>query len=155
MKKIGVSIPWDYLSDRIVTKEAEVLKNTYGKAEIFLKFLKNIEVTHIELRHRKTGMPQNDMESVFQILSDFKFFITIHNDNPLQGNTWTINEVFPWLDSYNKVNLNAKNTIVITMHPFTGSESESKYREQTIDFLKRLKMILLFLIKNLKLLKIK
>lgn len=40
-----------YLSGRIVTKEAEVLKNTYGKADQFLKFIQDLEVTHIELRH--------------------------------------------------------------------------------------------------------
>jgi len=138
MKKIGVSIPWDYLSGYIVTKEAEILKNIYGKSEIFLKFLKNLEVTHIELRHRKNDMSQIDMESVFQLLSDFSFHITIHGDNPLQGNKWTLDDVFPWIDSFKKIQSNTDDPIMITLHPITGPESESEYRVQTISFINRL-----------------
>ena len=117
MKKIGISIPWDYLSGCIVTKEAEIFKNTYGKPEIFLKFIKDLEVTHIELRHRKIDMPKIDMESVFQLVLDFKFRITIHGDNPLQGNIWTVNEAFPWLNSFKKINPNTDDTIIEVSHP--------------------------------------
>jgi len=143
MKKIGMSIPWDYLSGNIVTTDAELLKQNFGSAAEFLNFLKDLEVTHIELRHRKTGMSQNDMESVFRILSDFKFYITIHGDNPLQGDDWTINDIFPWLDSFNKINPNNIDTIIITLHPFTGPDSEAIYREQTVEFIKRLDDLIL------------
>ena len=138
MKKIGVSIPWDYLSDKLIIKESKLLKEIYGKAEIFLNFLKDLDVTHIELRHRKAGMSKDDMESVFKLLYDFKFKISIHGDTPLQGNNWTVNEVFPWLDSYNKIFPHSDDFIIITLHPFTGSESISTYREQTINFIRRL-----------------
>jgi len=138
MKKIGVSIPWDYLSGKIKIKESKVMKDTYGKADKFLKLLKDLEVTHIELRHRKAEISEMDMETVFKLLYDFKFKITIHGDTPLQGNLWTITDVFPWLNSYNKIFSNSNDSIVITLHPFTGSESISYYREQTINFIKRL-----------------
>ena len=138
MKKIGVSIPWDYLSDKIIIKESKVLKDTYGKADSFLKFLKDLNITHIELRHRKAEMSEDDMEIVFKILYDFKFKISIHGDTPPQGNIWTVKKVFPWLDSYNKIFSHSDDFVIITLHPFTGSESISTYREQTINFIKRL-----------------
>lgn len=59
MKKIGVSIPWDYLSGKIIIKESKIFS---------------------------------------------------HNNE----------------------------SIIVTLHPFTGSESISKYREQTIYFIKKL-----------------
>jgi len=138
MKKIGVSIPWDYLSGNIVTKESEILFNNYGNPQLFLRFLKDLRVTHIELRHRKKDITPMDMENVFQLLSDFNFKISIHGDNPLPGKSWTINEVFPWLDLFKKVFPNHEDHTMITLHPVTGSESEIKYREQTIDFIRRL-----------------
>ena len=103
MKKIGVSIPWDYLSGNIKIKESRILKDTYGKADIFLNYLKDLNVTHIELRHRKAEISEEDMEIVFKLLYDFKFKITIHGDTPIHGNKWTITDVFPWLNSYNEI----------------------------------------------------
>ncbi len=138
MKKIGISIPWNYLSGNIVTTDAEVLEQNFGSAPEFLNFLKDLEVTYVELRHRKKDMSQTDMDSVFQLLIDSEFKITIHGDNPLPGNTWTINEVFPWLDSFKRINPNENNTLMITLHPFTGAEPVDDYRAQTIEFIKRL-----------------
>jgi sugar phosphate isomerase/epimerase len=138
MKKIGVSIPWDYLSGKFIIKESKVIKDTYGRADKFLKLLQNLEVTHVELRHRKAEMSEMDMEAVFKLLYDFKFKITIHGDTPLQGNNWSINDVFPWLHSYKNIYSNFTEPIIVTLHPFTGSKEISYYREQTVTFIKRL-----------------
>ncbi len=35
MNKLGVSLPWDYLSDTIITKEAEVITKNFGKSTTY------------------------------------------------------------------------------------------------------------------------
>lgn len=57
------------------------------------------------------------MESVFMLLSNFTFKITIHGDNPLQENIWTVNEAFHWLNSFKKINPNTDDTIIEVSHP--------------------------------------
>jgi sugar phosphate isomerase/epimerase len=137
MKKIGISIPWDYLSGSIETMEASLLEKTYGNAENFLKFIKALGVTYIELRHRKKDMPNVHMEFVFKLLADFNFNITIHGDD-LSYNNWTINDVFPWIEAFKNVNSLISDQLMVTLHPYKGQASKSEYQVKTIEFIQRL-----------------
>ena len=138
MKKIGVSIPWDYISGNIVTTDGEILKQNFGNAADFLKFLKDIEVTHVELRHRKKDMPKSEMKSVFQLLTDSEFQITIHGDSPPEGKIWTINQVFPWIEAFNNTKPSASNPLMVTLHPYKGKKDKEVYRIQTVEFIRQL-----------------
>jgi len=138
MKKIGISIPWDYLSGNIVTTDGEILRQNFGNAACFLTFLKDLEVTHIELRHRKKDMPQSEMKSVFQLLADSEFQITIHGDSPPKGKTWTINQVFPWIEAFKNIYPSGSDPLMITLHPYKGNKEKEAYRIQTVKFIKQL-----------------
>jgi len=138
MKKIGVSIPWDYLSGNIVTTDGEILKQNFGNADNFLKFLKGHEVTHVELRHRQKDIPQSEMKSVIQLLTNSEFQITIHGDNPPEGKNWTFNQFFPWIEAFKETNPSISNPLMITLHPYKGKKNKGVYRAQTINFIRQL-----------------
>ena len=71
MKKIGVSLPWDYLSNGHTHEETVALRNNFGSPETLLILLRELNVTHIELRHRPNWMLEQDMLRVFQIVTEF------------------------------------------------------------------------------------
>ena len=138
MKKIGISIPWDYLSGNIVTKDGKILKQNFGNAADFLKFLKDLEVTHVELRHRKEDISKSEMKSVFQLITDSEFQISIHGDSPPNSKTWTINQVFPWIEAFKNTNSSISNPLMVTLHPYKGKKEKEVYRIQTVEFVRQL-----------------
>jgi len=138
MKKIGISIPWDYLSGNIITADGKILKQNFSHAPGFLKFLKDLEVTHVELRHRKIDMPKSEMESIFQLLTELGFLITIHGDNPPKDKTWTINQIFPWIEAFQNIYPSSSDPLMVTLHPYKGNIEKEIYRVQTVEFIKQL-----------------
>jgi len=47
MNKLGVSLPWDYLSDTIITKEAEVITKNFGKSTTYTHIILHIYMTWV------------------------------------------------------------------------------------------------------------
>lgn len=133
MKKIGLSLPWDYLSDNIITDDAAALKMIYGQPDNLLHFLKNLDTTHIELRHRQKNISHEEMVNVFRRLTDFNFRITVHGDLLPESKEDSPEFLFPWLDAYQKIST-SNEPIMVTLHPVTGDDEQSidEYNSRTV-----------------------
>lgn len=143
MKQIGISIPWDYIADNIVSEDGTVLNNIYGQSDKFLRFLKDLDVTHIELRHRKKDISEADMARVFKKLIDFGFLITVHGDSlQARENQSLINDL-PWFEIYRKIN-NTNIPVMVTLHPVTGSDENAllQYNRKTVKIIQDLSKII-------------
>ena len=139
MKRIGVSLPWDYLADRIITEDAAALQNTYSSPEENLNFLRSLDVTHIELRHRQKNCTSGEMAAVFKRIREFDFSITIHGDILPENEHIPFDSFFPWLDPYRE-DSRFRNKIIVTLHPVSGSDTQciEKYNNKTISLIKKL-----------------
>lgn len=143
MKQIGISIPWDYIADNIVSEDGTVLNNIYGQSDKFLRFLKDLEVTHIELRHRKKDISEADMTRVFKKLIDFGFSITVHGDSLQNSENQSLINNLPWFEIYRKIS-NTKIPVMVTLHPVTGSDESSilHYNRKTVQIIQDLSGII-------------
>lgn len=139
MKKIGISIPWDYLADNIVTEDGSAINITYGHSNQFLSFLKDLEVTHIELRQRRKDISETDMRRVFKRLFDFDLSITIHGDILQEEANQSLSSTLPWLDTYKKI-CRTNSPVMVTLHPLTGSDKDSlpDYNKKTVHLIRNL-----------------
>ncbi len=140
MKKIGISIPWDYLSGNHKTVEAVVLYNTFGKSDLFLGYLENHGISCIELRNRQVDMKSEDMDIVLKQLSKYNFSITFHGDLPVCRNIINPNLFFPWIKTYSDLFL-CRTTV--TLHTFNGYDNTEIYKYRTINFIKQLNDLIL------------
>lgn len=143
MKKIGVSIPWDYIADNIATKDGSALHDIFGQSDRFLIFLKDLEVTHIELRHRKKDISETDMSRVFKKLFDFGFSITVHGDSLQKRDKQSITMDLPWFEIYRKIS-KTDIPIMVTLHPVTGSDENAllQYNRNTVQIIQDLSRII-------------
>jgi sugar phosphate isomerase/epimerase len=138
MAKIGISIPWDYLSGNFLTEDATIIAQYFESPEAFLAFIMDLNVTHIELRNRQPDISPKEMKVVFALLRDRNLQITIHGDNLPPGSIWTIHDIFPWLGSLNREDYIFSNHLVITLHSYRGQGSLSDLKMKTINFIKNL-----------------
>ncbi|MBI9101065.1 MAG: sugar phosphate isomerase/epimerase [Spirochaetales bacterium] len=138
MNKIGISIPWDYLSGKNRTSDAESLKEIFPDPIAFIDQLKENGVSSIELRHRDISMPVSDMKTVFRLLKKMKIGFSIHSDNLTEHSDWNFNTIFPWVKSLSTV-YSVFPELMVTLHPFCalGSSNEILSR-RTADLLIRL-----------------
>lgn len=143
MKKIGISIPWDYLAENIVTEDGAAINKVYGHSNQFLKILKDLKVTHIELRHRKKNISEMDMANVFKRLLDFNLSVTIHGDILQTERNQSITDIFPWFEIYKKIN-RSENPVMVTLHPVTGTDQDSlpEYNNQTVALIRDINEII-------------
>lgn len=140
MNKIGVSLPWDYLSENGVTEEAAVVKTVLGRPDTGLKFLKEIGVSSIELRHLHPSLSEHDMSRAFSILAEAGVTITIHSEDPPDTENWTVFDLLPWLEILENGHSIEQQNIVIVLHPLTkkGSGSIHEMRDGTIKMILKL-----------------
>jgi sugar phosphate isomerase/epimerase len=138
MKKLGLSIPWNFLAENPASKDAVLLADNFGNPVKFLSFLKDLEVVYIELRHRSTSMSPDAMKKVFRLLSDFGFGITIHGDNPPAEADWTVHTVFPWLSPFSAIYPEPSEKVTVTLHPYNGPGTEGANHLKTVSFIRRL-----------------
>lgn len=137
MKSIGLSLPWDYLADRILSNDCLALKDIFNNPEECLDLLKEQGVSVIELRHRSPDLTFSDMEAVFQSLIKYNMDISIHGELYPHGDKWTLKEVFPWMETASAL-LPPSYELMVTLHPVTGAESDAECREATVRFLNSL-----------------
>ncbi|MBF9017597.1 MULTISPECIES: sugar phosphate isomerase/epimerase [unclassified Oceanispirochaeta] len=140
MNTIGVSLPWDYLTGNSVTKEAAVVKTVLGRPEEGLKFLNEIGVSSIELRHLHKSLSETDMSRAFSLLGEAGVAITIHSEDPPDSDNWSISNLFPWFKILENGHSIDQKRIVIALHPLTkkGSGSVEEMREGTIKMILKL-----------------
>ncbi|MCK4517080.1 MAG: hypothetical protein KAU31_17600 [Spirochaetaceae bacterium] len=137
MAKIGVSLPWDYISGRLLTVGAAVLTEILGPASSGLRFPKDHGVSSIELRHRHPETNRNDMRASFLQLVNTELNFTIHGEDPPQTDDFDLSNICPWLQTLEEIDTGADRDIIITLHPVTGTEEETALRTKTLEFLPR------------------
>lgn len=140
MNSIGASLPWDYLSGKGVTGEAEMTKAVLGEAEEGLAFLKQIGVSSIELRHLHHSLGKEDMKKAFGALGKAGVTITIHSEDPPDSENWSIPDLFPWFNILENDHLIEQKDVVIALHPLTKKDEGTveEMREGTIKMISKL-----------------
>ena len=140
MNTLGVSLPWDYLIENSVTEEADVIKTVLGRPDTGLKFLKDIGVGSIELRHLHPSLSDYDMSKAFSLLGEAGVTITIHSEDPPDSENWSISDLFPWFEILENGHFIEQKSIVIALHPLTkkGAGTVEEMREGTIKMIRKL-----------------
>lgn len=138
MNKLGISLPWDFLSDTLLTKEALIIKSNMGSPSIFLKILKEEGVTSIELRHRHKDLPYDDMYKAVEIAKAFEFALNIHGEALPEPSFFDFTGLFPWYKIVNELYRDNKNTITVTFHPLIKDKDKKLSAKITVEILKKL-----------------
>jgi len=138
MNKLGVSLPWDYLSDTILRQESDVIKSNFGSCTTFLKVLKAEGITSIELRHRHKNLTCEDMHKAVTIVREFEFSLTIHGETLPETSVLNFNKLFPWHKIIDELYENDKSKIIVTFHPLIKKKEEVQLVKLTVEILKKL-----------------
>jgi len=134
---IGVSLPWDFLSDQNRTKGAVVLKDVFRTPRECLDFLKDQGASSVELRHRLPEMKSEEMTGVLEFLKKNKMGITIHGEVYPHSEDWTAYDLLPWMKAAGRV-FDESDEVMITLHPVSGEGTAESCRRSTIRYLRRL-----------------
>lgn len=140
MNAIGVSLPWDYISENYVTREACVVRETIGPPSGGLSFLKGLGVTSIELRHLHPKLSHSDMTRTLGILGESDIGITIHSESPPDSDEWSVLDLFPWFKILEENNIVNQDIITVALHPLqdAGSGSVETLRKGTVSMIRKL-----------------
>jgi len=143
MNKIGMSLPWDYLSENYITKESTVVKDVLGTPEKGLKLLKSFGVTSIELRHLNPGLKTEAMRRALLRLQESEINISIHSEDPPDSDNWVVTDLFPWRELLEEPGIISQTDITLALHPVTGKGKSSveKLGSETLRVLSELATI--------------
>ncbi len=124
MNKLGVSLPWDYLSDSCISKEAVEIKKSFGSSRDFLTLLKTEGVSSIELRHRKKDLSPEEIHKAVETVINAGFSITLHGDALPLPESFEYNSLFPWDNILRKLCRGYKDLITVTFHPIIAENNK-------------------------------
>ena len=140
MNKSGISLPWDYLSDSCISKEAVEIKRGFGTARVFLSLLKAEGVSSIELRHRKKDLSRDELYKAAETVVNAGFSITIHGDALPVPEDFDYDNLFPWNKIIQSLHKDFGNTVTVTFHPIIAEDNEdlsAKLTSETLKILSR------------------
>jgi len=140
MNKIGVSLPWDYLSENDITREAPEVREVFGPPAEGLDFLKKLGVTSIELRHLELELTKNDMRRSLSRVEESGLEITIHSEDPPDSGNWSVSDLFPWLKIVEETGVLSQTSITIALHPMkaSGGTSTETLKNSTVRMISEL-----------------
>jgi len=143
VNKIGMSLPWDYLSGNFIAKESLVVKDVLGLPEEGLELLKDFGVESIELRHLRSELSMDDMKRALFQLRKSEFHISIHSEDPPDSDNWSLSDLFPWRKLLEETDIISQSEITLALHPVTGTGKNpvEVLRDQTIKMLSRLSLL--------------
>ena len=121
--KIGISIPWAFISGISTDIGTEALNNQIYKINDFLFDLKKQGIYSIELRHWQNEiLPAAD--NVFDLIKKTGLQVTVHGDVEENQDSQEITKSFPWLLSCLKNNsFNEEQKLIITLHPINNKKN--------------------------------
>ena len=131
MNNIGMSLPWDYLCSRIITREAVVLGKNFGSAPEFLNFLRDLGVQSIELRHRHKTLNETDMYRSIETVLYYDMALTIHGDTLPDPGAFNYKKLFPWYKAIDSLYKKEKKNITVTFHPIINDTNEDVSAQNT------------------------
>ncbi len=131
MDRMGISLPWDYISDSTYTKEAAVIQTAMGPQEIFLKQLKDEGVVSIELRHRHKGLTFDEMYQAVDRIAAAGFSFTIHGEALPKPEEFSFTKLFSWYKIVNKIITTDTHAVVVTFHPLIVDNERDRSAELT------------------------
>ena len=140
MNAIGVSLPWDYVSEKFITKDSAAVRDTLGLPADGINFLKGLGVSSIELRHLNAALGHDDMVRAISVLGNSGVNISIHAEDLPKSDNWSVHDILPWIDILENEVVLDQDEIVVAIHPqqSSGNESEDDLRLGTIKIIRML-----------------
>ena len=116
--KIGISLPWSYLSEIYRDEASKTVMRDCSSPQIFLEKLKTKGVSSIELRHWEKDFTEKEMNKSFFNIASAGLQYTVHGDIYENHDELSVFKAFPWLQSsLENRSVNSQKELIITIHP--------------------------------------
>lgn len=133
--KIGVSLPWNYLSSMIIHDDTEssMFFRDYKDAKSLLSVLNDAGVSSIEFRHWNKDIPLQNQAKAFADVLDAGMAISIHGESLPDAADEDVDHVFPWMRLLFSDEIQyAATPVMLVLHSVRGGKTIEENRERTI-----------------------
>jgi sugar phosphate isomerase/epimerase len=135
--KIGISTSWDFLSGKNEKEESRLTLESFSSVESYLKFIKDLGVSSIELRKFDPGLNETEVKNICKNLKVNNFSLTIHGEIAENNLDLDLGATFPWLKTVIRVYNDRR--LIIVVHPIEGqNKTQDEYRHLTVRKIKNI-----------------